>query len=129
MAVQWDGSAQYRLPPSPGYGRGQNFCAPMPPSTRRSRPRGTRGRAEQPQTKDRAAMRIDAAGSGQHRALRFDADLAQPVYLGSGRAGDGQLTEEWRDGGGAGAEEAGIHAELTAGIEGALDSGLGPGFE
>src|SRR5260370_1194076 len=28
MAMQRDGSAQYRVSPSPGYGRGQNFGAP-----------------------------------------------------------------------------------------------------
>jgi hypothetical protein len=36
-------------------------------------------------------MRVDAAGRGQHRALRLQADFAQPVHVGSGRARDGQV--------------------------------------
>ena len=129
MAVQRDGSAQYRMPPSLGYGRGQNFGAPMPPSTRRPRPSGAGGRAEQPETEDRAAMRIDAAGSGQHRALRLDANFAQPVHVGTSRARDGKLTEERRDSDRAGSEGARIHVAVTAGIQMAHEARLGPGFE
>src|SRR5271168_63425 len=74
-------------------------------------------------------MRINAAGSSQHRTLRLHANFTQPVHVGTGRGRDGKVTEEGRDCDRARFEGARIHVGVTAGIQVAHEARLGPGFE
>ena len=74
-------------------------------------------------------MCVDAAGRGQHRALRGNADGAQPVHAGAFGTRGREIAEERRQGVGAAAQQASVHVAMCAVVDMADKPGLRIGLD
>ena len=71
-------------------------------------------------------MRVDAAGRNHHGGFRREPDRSEFGHAGLPLPGAGKDDEERMDGIGASRERAGVHVAMTAAVDQAHETWLGP---